>query len=408
MTDGGRVLAVCAFAPTLRSAVDAAYAGVDMVDFQGKTFRRDIAYRALSSTTSTSAPAATGLTYAAAGVSVDAGNELVDLIKPVVKATRRPGADATIGGFGGAFDLKAAGFSDPVLVSGTDGVGTKLRVALDAGIHTSVGIDLVAMSVNDLIVQGAEPLYFLDYFACSKLDTKVAADVVTGIADGCLQAGCALIGGETAEMPGMYHADDYDLAGFAVGAVERELLLPTPDICAGDVLIALPSSGAHSNGFSLIRKIVSLSGLSLSSPSPWSSGQTLGEALLTPTKIYIKQLLPGIRASLFKGMSHITGGGFTENIPRIFEKESNLGVTLDLNTWELPAMWKWLMKTGNVAPTEMARTFNCGVGMVIVVAADKAQEALDSVRQQGEEAFVMGKVEQGAGVRYVGMEKWEL
>jgi phosphoribosylamine--glycine ligase/phosphoribosylformylglycinamidine cyclo-ligase len=217
-----------------------------------------------------------------------------------------------------------------------------------------------------------------------------------------------LIGGETAEMPGMYHADDYDLAGFAVGAVERELLLPTPDICAGDVLIALPSSGAHSNGFSLIRKIVSLSGLSLSSPSPWSSGQTLGEALLTPTKIYIKQLLPGIRASLFKGMSHITGGGFTENIPRIFEKESNLGVTLDLNTWELPAMWKWLMKTGNVAPTEMARTFNCGVGMVIVVAADKAQEALDSVRQQGEEAFVMGKVEQGAGVRYVGMEKWEL
>jgi phosphoribosylamine--glycine ligase/phosphoribosylformylglycinamidine cyclo-ligase len=341
-------------------------------------------------------------------VSVDAGNELVDLIKPVVKATRRPGADATIGGFGGAFDLKAAGFSDPVLVSGTDGVGTKLRVALDAGIHTSVGIDLVAMSVNDLIVQGAEPLYFLDYFACSKLDTKVAADVVTGIADGCLQAGCALIGGETAEMPGMYHADDYDLAGFAVGAVERELLLPTPDICAGDVLIALPSSGAHSNGFSLIRKIVSLSGLSLSSPSPWSSGQTLGEALLTPTKIYIKQLLPGIRASLFKGMSHITGGGFTENIPRIFEKESNLGVTLDLNTWELPAMWKWLMKTGNVAPTEMARTFNCGVGMVIVVAADKAQEALDSVRQQGEEAFVMGKVEQGAGVRYVGMEKWEL
>lgn len=266
------------------------------------------------------------------------------------------------------------------------------------------------MSVNDLIVQGAEPLYFLDYFACSKLDTKVAADVVTGIADGCLQAGCALIGGETAEMPGMYLGDDYDLAGFAVGAVERELLLPTPDIQAGDVLIGLPSSGAHSNGFSLIRKIVSLSGLSLTSPSPWSAeqSQSLGEALLTPTKIYIKQLLPGIRASLFKGMSHITGGGFTENIPRIFEKESNLGVTLDLNSWELPGMWKWLMKTGNVAPAEMARTFNCGVGMVIVVAEEKVEEALKSVREQGEEAFVMGKVEQGAGVRYVGMEKWEL
>ena len=340
----------------------------------------------------------------------------MDLIKPVVKATRRPGADATIGGFGGAFDLAAAGFRDPVLVSGTDGVGTKLRVALDAGIHSTVGIDLVAMSVNDLIVQGAEPLYFLDYFACSKLDTRVAADVVTGIADGCLQAGCALIGGETAEMPGMYLGDDYDLAGFAVGAVERELLLPTPDIQAGDVLIGLPSSGAHSNGYSLIRKIVSLSGLSLTSPCPWPSTsstsatqtQTLGEALLTPTKIYIKPLLPGIRQSLFKGMSHITGGGFTENIPRIFDSKSNLGVTLDLNTWELPGMWKWLMKTGNVAPSEMARTFNCGVGMVIVVGEDKVEAALQSVREAGEEAFVMGKVEEGAGVRYVGMDKWEL
>ncbi|KAL7418516.1 Bifunctional purine biosynthetic protein ADE5,7 [Cryptotrichosporon argae] len=408
VTDGGRVLAVCASAPTLRAAVDLAYAGVERVDFAGKTFRRDIAYRALAAE-EPSAPAAepVGLTYAAAGVSVDAGNALVEAIKPVVKATRRPGADGNIGGFGGAFDLAAAGFRDPVLVSGTDGVGTKLRVALSYGKHSTVGIDLVAMSVNDLIVQGAEPLYFLDYYACSKLEVAVAADVITGIAEGCLQAGCALIGGETAEMPGMYHADDYDLAGFAVGAVERNLILPTPDMTAGDVLIALPSSGPHSNGYSLIRKIVTLSGLTLDSAAPWEPGQTVGDALLTPTKIYIKPLLPGIRAALFKGMSHITGGGFTENIPRIFADHPGLGVTLDLTAWQLPPVWTWLMRTGNVAPAEMARTFNCGVGMVIVVAHDKVDAALASVREAGEpDAFVIGKVTNTPGVAYTGMETW--
>ncbi|WVR06624.1 phosphoribosylamine-glycine ligase [Kwoniella sp. DSM 27419] len=408
VTDGGRVLAVCASGSTLREAVDLAYQGVDQIDWKGKTYRRDIAYRALTAEpeSSSSTVPTGGLTYAAAGVSVDAGNDLVEAIKPVVKATRRPGADSNIGGFGGAFDLAAAGFRDPILVSGTDGVGTKLRVALDYGKHSTVGIDLVAMSVNDLIVQGAEPLYFLDYYACSKLDVPVAADVVTGIADGCLQAGCALIGGETAEMPGMYHADDYDLAGFAVGAVERHLILPTPDIQAGDALIALSSSGPHSNGFSLIRKIVSLANLSLHADAPWDPSLKVGDSLLTPTKVYIKPLLPGIRESLFKGMSHITGGGFTENIPRIFESESGLGVKLDLTTYDLPAIWKWLMKAGNVEAKEMVRTFNCGVGMIIVVAKEKVDAALTSLKENGEEGWVIGEVIQSKGVEYVGLESF--
>ncbi|WVO18577.1 phosphoribosylamine-glycine ligase [Cryptococcus depauperatus] len=401
VTDGGRVLAVCASARTLHAAVDLAYQGVNQIDFKGKTVRRDIAYRALSAEQFAEP---LSMTYAAAGVSVDAGNDLVEQIKPVVKATRRPGADTEIGGFGGAFDLAATGYKNPILVSGTDGVGTKLRVALDFGKHSTVGIDLVAMSVNDLIVQGAEPLYFLDYYACSKLDVPVAADVITGIAEGCLQAGCALIGGETAEMPGMYHGDDYDLAGFAVGAVERDQILPTPDIAAGDVLIALPSSGPHSNGFSLIRKIISFANLSLHSTAPWDSKVKLGEALLTPTKIYIKPLLPGIKAGLYKGMSHITGGGFTENIPRIFS--TDLGVTLDLNSYKIPAIWSWLMRTGAVEAKEMVRTFNCGVGMVIVVSQNKVDSALESLRENGEDAWIIGSVKNGKGVEYVGLENF--
>lgn len=407
MTDGGRVLAVCATASTLREAVDIAYSGVDRIDFEGMTFRSDIAYRALAAEAPAASTTPAALTYAAAGVDVDAGNDLVEMIKPVVKATRRPGADATIGGFGGAFDLKAAGYQDPILVSGTDGVGTKLRVALQHGKHSTVGIDLVAMSVNDLIVQGAEPLYFLDYYACSKLEVAVAADVITGIAEGCLEAGCALIGGETAEMPGMYHADDYDLAGFAVGAVERAQILPRPDITAGDVLIGLPASGPHSNGFSLIRKVISLAGLTFSDAAPWSPEQSVGDALLTPTRIYIKQLLPGIKTGLYKGMSHITGGGFTENIPRIFEKESGLGVSINISSWTLPSLWRWIMQVGNVSPTELARTFNCGVGMVIIVGANEVEAALESLRSNGEEgAFVMGKVVPQPGVQYEGLESW--
>ena len=393
-------MAVSAFAPTLRGAVDAAYEGVKQVSFEGMTYRKDIAYRAFAA-----ASTASGLTYASAGVSIDRGEELVQAIKPAVKATRRPGADGIIGGFGGAFDLKEAGFRDPVLVSGTDGVGTKLKVALDCGSHSTVGIDLVAMSVNDLIVQGAEPLYFLDYFACSKLDVEIAATVVKGIAAGCLDAGCALIGGETAEMPGMYHGDDYDLAGFAVGAVERHLMLPTPDIKAGDVLLGIPSSGVHSNGFSLVRKVVARSGLSYTSPCPWSEGQSLGENLLTPTTIYIKQLLPGIRDSLFKGMSHITGGGFIENIPRVLPKGT--GCEVDAAAYELPPVFKWLMKEGGVEAKEMARTFNCGVGMVVVVAEEKVEKALQSIKDGGEQGvFVIGKITGEEGVKMLNLESW--
>ncbi|THH33489.1 hypothetical protein EUX98_g684 [Antrodiella citrinella] len=396
LTSGGRVLAITAYGATLQEALDSAYAGVDKVSFEGKTFRRDIGQRALQAQ-----PAKESLTYAGAGVSVDAGNSLVERIKPFVRATRRTGTDAEIGGFGGAFDLKATGFTDPVLVSGTDGVGTKLKVALDCGIHDYVGIDLVAMSVNDLIVQGAEPLFFLDYFACSKLDVDTAASVVQGIAKGCQLSGCALIGGETAEMPGMYQGGDYDLAGFSVGAVERHLILPQPNIKPGDILLGLPSSGAHSNGFSLIRKIVSVSGLTYDSPCPWSPSETLGRTLLEPTKIYIKDLLPAVQAGLIKGMANITGGGFTENVPRMLPK--GLGCFIDASTWPFPPIFKFLMKHGNVEPLEMARTFNNGIGMVLAIdrsLVEKVRNAIPGV------VYEIGEVTAQAGVEMRKMDAW--
>ncbi|PSR76719.1 hypothetical protein PHLCEN_2v8316, partial [Hermanssonia centrifuga] len=346
-----------------------------------------------------------GLTYAQAGVSVDAGNSLVEAIKPFVRATRRSGADAEIGGFGGVFDLKATGYRDPVLVSGTDGVGTKLKVAIESGIHDFVGVDLVAMSVNDLLVQGAEPLYFLDYFACSKLDVPMAASVIKGIAAGCRDAGCALIGGETAEMPGMYQGADYDLAGFAVGAVERSLILPRPDIKVGDVLLGLPSSGIHSNGFSLVRKIIAKAGLDYSSPCPWKPDTTLGRVLLEPTKIYVKQLLPAAQAGLIKGMSHITGGGFTENIPRVLPK--TLGCYLDAKKWELPAAFRFLMKHGNVAPLEMARTFNNGIGMVLIVDETVADQAIEMLSATGELVYKIGEVTTTSGVEMRNIDVWK-
>ncbi|CUA67540.1 phosphoribosylamine--glycine ligase / phosphoribosylformylglycinamidine cyclo-ligase [Rhizoctonia solani] len=398
VTSGGRVIAVAAYGETLRDALERAYKGVDAVNFEGKTFRRDIAHRALAPSTGT------GLTYAQAGVSVDAGNALVEAIKPYTRQTRRAGADGSLGGFGGVFDLKAAGFGemrDPVLVSGTDGVGTKLRIALDSGVHDTVGIDLVAMSVNDLVVQGAEPLYFLDYYGCSKLDVPVAAQVIKGIADGCLEAGCALIGGETAEMPGMYHEGDYDLAGFAVGVVERHLLLPKPNIAPGDILLGLPSSGVHSNGFSLVRKITARAGLSYSSPCPWDSSKTLGTSLLTPTKIYIKPLLPAIRASVLKGLAHITGGGFVENIPRVLPKGT--AARIDVATYPYPPVFRWLSKQGGVEPLEMVRTFNCGIGMVVVVAKEDVQRAKDLI---GEDVYQIGEVVGGEGVQLVGLDAW--
>ncbi len=409
VTAGGRVIAVSAFGNTLQEAVELAYQGVDAVHFEGKTFRRDIAHRALKPATSSSG----GLTYAAAGVDIDAGNALVEAIKPLAKSTRRAGCDASLGGFGGTFDLKAIGMRDPVLVSGTDGVGTKLRVALDMGKHDTVGIDLVAMSVNDLLVQGAAPLYFLDYFACSKLSVPVASAVISGIAEGCRQAKCGLIGGETAEMPGMYIGDDYDLAGFAVGAVEREALLPVLDqLKAGDVLIGLHSSGVHSNGFSLVRKIVARSGLELSAPCPWSAEKdgskpaaTLGEALIAPTRIYVEALTPLFaEAKGLLALSHITGGGFTENIPRILAP--GVGVEIDLASWQRPALFDWLQATGNVEPEEMARTFNNGIGMVLIVQQQEQQRILDLLSQAGERPVVMGTVVDREGVHYTNMNAW--
>jgi phosphoribosylformylglycinamidine cyclo-ligase len=332
-----------------------------------------------------------GLTYAEAGVDIDAGNRMVEMIKPLVRATARPGADAEIGGFGGLFDLKRAGFTDPVLVAANDGVGTKVKIAIETGRHDTIGIDLVAMSVNDLVVQGAEPLFFLDYFACGKLAPEVGAEVVKGVAAGCREAGCALIGGETAEMPGLYQAGDYDLAGFAVGAAERGTLLPRADVAAGDVVIGLASSGVHSNGFSLVRRVVDASGLSWDAPAPFDRGRTLGEALLTPTRIYVKSLLAAIRETkAIKALSHITGGGFPDNIPRVLPE--GLGVALDLTRVPVLPVFRWLAAVGGMAEAEMLRTFNCGIGMVAVVEPANVDAVMAALTRAGETAVLLGKV----------------
>jgi phosphoribosylformylglycinamidine cyclo-ligase len=331
-----------------------------------------------------------GLTYADAGVDITAGNDLVSTIKPLAKATRRKGADAALGGFGGLFDLKACGFKDPVLVAANDGVGTKLKLAIDTGMHRGVGIDLVAMSVNDLVVQGAEPLFFLDYYATGKLDVKAAREVIAGIADGCKQAGCALIGGETAEMPGMYHGGDYDLAGFAVGAVERKKILPVKGLQTGDVILGLASSGPHSNGYSLIRKIVAASGVALDAPAPFTKGKTLAQALLTPTRIYVKAILKALEKPGIKALAHITGGGFTENIPRVLPK--GMVATIDLDAVPYPPVFDWLQQTGGVAEAEMLRTFNCGIGMVVVVNPRDSKKIVVTLRKSGETVIELGAI----------------
>ncbi len=344
-----------------------------------------------------------GLTYAQAGVDIDAGNLMVEKIKPLVRSTRRPGADGEIGGFGGLFDLKAAGFRDPVLVAANDGVGTKLKIAIDADKHDTVGVDLVAMCVNDLVVQGAEPLFFLDYFATGKLSPDQGADIVAGIAEGCRQAGCALIGGETAEMPGMYCDGDYDLAGFAVGAAERDRLLPRGDVAEGDVILGLASSGVHSNGFSLVRRIVERSGLGWKSEAPFQPGATLGEALLTPTRIYVKPLLAAIRAcDGIKALAHITGGGFPDNIPRVLPE--TLSAEIDLDAISVPPVFSWLAQEGGVEPREMLRTFNCGVGMIVVASPDKAEAARAALEAEGETVVTLGRMvaRDGDGVVYKG------
>jgi phosphoribosylformylglycinamidine cyclo-ligase len=337
-----------------------------------------------------------GLTYADSGVDIDAGNRLVDLIKPMVRATARAGADAEIGGFGGLFGLKAAGFKDPVLVAATDGVGTKVKIAIETGLHSGIGIDLVAMSVNDLVVQGAEPLFFLDYFACGKLDPEAAAAIVAGVAEGCRESGCALIGGETAEMPGLYKDGDYDLAGFAVGAVERGKLLPQPDIVAGDAVLGLASSGVHSNGFSLVRRIVETTGLGFETQAPFSPVMTLGGALLTPTRLYVRSCLRAIRETgAVKGLAHITGGGFTDNIPRVLPK--HLGVGIDLARLPVLPVFKWLAGQGNIAELELLRTFNCGIGMIAIVKSDAVEAVSEVLAEAGENVTLLGEVIPAAG-----------
>jgi phosphoribosylformylglycinamidine cyclo-ligase len=335
------------------------------------------------------------VTYRDAGVDIDAGNELVRRIAPMAKATARPGAEAGLGGFGALFDLKAAGYKDPILVSTTDGVGTKLRLAIATGRHVSIGIDLVAMCVNDLVVQGAEPLFFLDYFATGTLDVATAADVVAGIAKGCAEAGCALVGGETAEMPGMYGAGDYDLAGFAVGAAERGRILTGATIIAGDVVLGLASSGVHSNGYSLVRRIAADAALGWDDPAPFAPGESLGDALLAPTRIYVRSLLAAIRGGGIKALAHITGGGLVENIPRVLP--DGLRAELDAARWALPPVFRWLKAEGGIDDLELARTFNCGIGMVAVVAPDHADAVAATLAAAGETVFPVGRIASTGG-----------
>ena len=337
--------------------------------------------------------AAQGLSYAAAGVDIDAADALVEDIKPLARATNRPGVLGGLGGFGALFDPKAAGFVDPVLVSTTDGVGTKLMVAIATGLHATVGIDLVAMCVNDLVVQGAEPLLFLDYFATGKLDVAQARTVIAGIASGCKEAGCALVGGETAEMPGLYGGDDYDLAGFAVGAAERGKLLPR-GVAPGDIVLGLASSGLHSNAFSLVRRIVQLSGLAWDAQAPFAPDQTLGAALLEPTRIYVRSLLALHRAGLLKAAAHITGGGLPGNLPRVLPD----GTVADLvPSWEVPPVFGWLAQTGGVAAAEMLRVFNCGIGMAVIVGATDADAAMAQLRADGETVTRIGQIDAAVG-----------
>ncbi|EPX79180.1 phosphoribosylformylglycinamidine cyclo-ligase [Litoreibacter arenae] len=340
-----------------------------------------------------------GLTYADAGVDIDAGNALIDRIKPAAAATKRSGVMEGLGGFGALFDLKDAGFKDPILVSATDGVGTKLRIAIDTGHYDTIGVDLVAMCVNDLVCQGAEPLLFLDYFATGKLDLDTATTIINGIATGCAASGCALIGGETAEMPGMYSEGDFDLAGFAVGAMERGTALPA-GVADGDVLLGLASSGVHSNGYSLVRKVVEASGHGWDDAAPFADGQSLGQALLTPTRLYVKSALGAVRAGGVHALAHITGGGLTENLPRVLP--DGLGAEIDLGTWDLPGVFSWMASVAGIEEAEMLKTFNSGIGMVLVVDPRAAEALTAQLQDTGETVFRIGAVTAGDGVRYSG------
>lgn len=389
VTAGGRVIAVSAVASTLKESINKAYQGIECIQFRNSYFRRDIAHRAFKTISHTASNES--ITYSKAGVSVHNGNMLVERIKSKVKSTRRPGAESDIGGFGGLFDLKASGYNmdDTLLVAATDGVGTKLMIAQETNIHDTVGIDLVAMNVNDLIVQGAEPLLFLDYFATGMLDIDVASKFISGVADGCIQAGCALVGGETSEMPGMYSAGHYDTNGTAVGAVTKSKLLPkTSEMAPGDILLGLSSSGIHSNGYSLVRKIVEHVGLSWNSPCPWKTSKTLGEEVLVPTKIYVQQLLPSIKKNLLLGLAHITGGGLVENVPRAIP--SNLQAKIDISNWKIPPVFEWLGKAGNVPIDDILKTFNMGIGMVIIVKKENVPAVRDLLQKAGEIVYDLG------------------
>lgn len=389
VTSGGRVIASTATADSLENAVKKAYIGVNAVSFKGKYNRKDIAYRAFRDQSKK-----ISITYEDAGVSVDAGNKLVDNIKKMVKSTARPGADSEIGGFGGLFDLKRAGFDDideTILVAATDGVGTKLRIAQIMNIHNTVGIDLVAMNVNDLVVQGAEPLMFLDYFATGHLDISVAEKFVEGVANGCKLAGCALVGGETSEMPGMYAPGHYDTNGTAVGAVLKKEILPKFDeMKAGDILLGIGSDGVHSNGFSLVRKIIDSTDFEYTDAAPWKPSKTIGEEVLIPTRIYVKQLLPSIKQKLILGLSHITGGGLVENVPRALPK--HLAASIDMNTWEVPAIFKWLGKTGGVPIKDILKTLNLGIGMVVIVKAENVEQVTKNLQEAGEVVYKIGEL----------------
>lgn len=404
-TAGGRVIAATSTAKTLEDAIQAAYAGISTIEFLKIHYRKDIGHRAVSSASITS-PTKQGadieaLTYASAGVSISAGNELVKLITPLVKSTARPGADATIGGFGGVVDLFAAGYTAaPLIIGAIDGVGTKLNIAQAMNKHDTVGIDCVAMNVNDLVVQGAEPLFFLDCYTCGKLDVSVCADFVKGVAQGCIDAGCALVGGETAEMPGLFTAgglvqDDgtvYDAVGAAVGALAQgnKLLPDKESMAVGDIVLGLASSGCHSNGFSLTRKIVERAGLSVHDKAPWEEESSVGESLLTPTRIYVKPLLGVIKQNLVKGMSHITGGGLLENIPRMLPK--HLAAEIDVGTWPMPKVFRWLKTVGKLEDREYARAFNTGLGMVLVVQEELVMQTILELENAGEEVFEVGKL----------------
>lgn len=411
-TSGGRVIAATSIADTLKAAISAAYKGVSTIHFDNMHYRKDIGHRGLrDQLASGKLTNGDSLTYASAGVSIDSGNSLIKRIKPHVASTARPGASAEIGGFGGAFDLFEAGYtSPPILIEGTDGVGTKLKIAHAIGKHDTIGIDLVAMSVNDLVVQGAEPLTFMDTYSCSKLNIDIAEQVIKGVCAGCREAGCALTGGETAEMPGLLEEDSaYDIVGSATGAITRgKPILPDKDaMTAGDVLLGLASSGCHSNGFSLIRLIIHTVGLTYFDKAPWNEGETIGESLLTPTRIYVKPVLRVIRKDLVKGLAHITGGGLTENIPRMLPR--HLAAEMDAEAWRVPKVLSWLKLQGKIEHEEFAKTFNTGLGMVMVVSEEKVNEVMEELEKAGEKVYRVGSLveRKGEGCILKNLHAWD-